>query len=116
MATTLAYCGLSCEQCTVHLATVERDPDKKRALRGEVVRMCRELYALELTPEQVEDCDGCRAGARLFSGCRDCLIRRCAAAREVETCADCMEYPCATLELHLAHDPEARARLEALRV
>jgi len=112
----LAYCGLSCETCPVHLATLEPDSGKKQVLRGDVARMCQEMYALNLTADQVEDCDGCRVGARLFSGCRECLIRRCAAGREVETCADCMEYPCPTLELHLAREPQARARLEALRL
>ena len=38
----IAYCGLDCEPCPIHLATLEPDPAKQRAMRVEVARVCSE--------------------------------------------------------------------------
>src|SRR5512146_211738 len=112
----LAYCGLSCGGCPIHTATLEPDEGARRRLREEIVIVCREQYGMEMTVEDVTDCDGCRGGGRLFAGCARCGIRRCAMTRGLESCAYCDDYACPTLEQHLQGDPEARPRLEALRM
>ena len=90
MNTMISYCGLSCDTCPVHLATIERDEVRKQELRESIAKQCAEQYNLELHLEDITDCDGCRTNTgRLFSGCIDCEIRRCALERKVETCAHC---------------------------
>ena len=110
-----AVCGLPCGTCPIHLATLEPDEEVRRRLRSEIARQCVEQYGMRLEPADITDCDGCRAGGRLFSGCRDCRIRPCAAARGVESCAFCDDYACDVLLEHFARDPTARDRLEELR-
>lgn len=115
-----AYCGLACGTCPIHRATVEPDPDVREGRRAALARLLEDEYGMA-PPVRVDDCDGCRAGGRLFFGCRECRIRSCAASRGVETCADCPDFGCEPLlqevfgrgaSTHFAHDPAARARLE----
>jgi hypothetical protein len=116
VSTMIAFCGLTCAACPVHLATLEPDADRRTALRRQVVRLCREQYGLSLRLDEVTDCDGCTAGTgRLFAPCRDCAIRACALATGVATCADCPRYPCDPLERAFREEPERRTRLDALR-
>ncbi len=111
----LAYCGLVCDTCPIHLATLEPDAGKRAGMRVDIARAATEIYQLPMTPEQVTDCDGCKAGGRLLAGCAECPIRPCALERGLDTCASCPEYACEELEGHFAHDPESRARLDAIR-
>lgn len=111
----LAYCGLACDTCPIHRATLEPDAVKRRSMRAAIAREINDLYGMALGAEDIGDCDGCRMGGRLFAGCLECEIRRCAIERGVESCAFCSVYPCETLERHLAIEPGARARLEELR-
>ncbi len=112
----LSYCGLNCESCPIHLATLERDAVKRKNMRIEIARMCREQYGKNLDIQDVTDCDGCRARTgRLFSGCANCAMRKCAIERNVTSCAFCADFACETLLKHFASDPSARARLEAMR-
>jgi hypothetical protein len=111
----LAVCGLACGTCPIHLATREPDEGKRGALRAEIARQCVEQYSMPMAVADVTDCDGCRAGGRLFSGCRNCRIRPCALGRGLEICAACEDYACAVLLEHFARDPTARDRLEQVR-
>lgn len=116
MKNQLAYCGLSCEKCPIHLATLETDEVRKRIMREEIARECNEHYGMSLSPEDVIDCDGCRANTgRLFSGCMTCEIRKCASGRGFENCAYCEDYTCEKLEDIFKLDPGARENLEKIR-
>lgn len=116
MNTMISYCGLACDTCPVHLATIERDEVRKQELRESIAKQCAERYNLELHLEDITDCDGCRTNTgRLFSGCIDCEIRRCALEREIETCAHCNEYGCEKLEKHFLLDPDSKNKLEQIR-
>ena len=115
MNTMLAYCGLTCDSCPIHLATLESDPAKKQSMRISIAKMCTEHYGMPMQPAEVNDCDGCRAGARLFSGCTKCEIRICAAERKVESCAFCPSFKCDKLRHHFEIDPTAESRLMELR-
>lgn len=112
----LACCGLQCDTCPIHLATLEQDEHMRQTLRKRIAKVCREEYDLQVDPLDINDCDGCRMNARLFSGCGECPIRPCAAAHRLESCAFCEHYPCAVLAEHFAREPQARTRLEQLRV
>ena len=112
----IAYCGLDCSACPIHLATLEPDAAKQHAMRVDIARECFLHYGMKLQPEEVNDCDGCRAyTGRLFSSCRNCAIRNCASSKELESCAFCGEYSCDHLDEMFRSDPEARVRLDKIR-
>jgi len=109
----LAYCGLLCGSCPIHLASLEPDKSRQHAMRIEIARISNEKYAMNLNPAEVTDCDGCRADTgKIFSACLACGIRKCAQQKELESCAYCIDYPCKKLEKIFQDDPEARVRLE----
>jgi hypothetical protein len=112
----IAFCGLNCRTCPIHLATLEPDHSRRHAMRIDIARICTEQYGMNLRPEDVSDCDGCRSfSGRLFSGCLDCEIRKCAIDRKLTSCAYCVDFTCPTLGRHFQLDPDARIRLEAAR-
>jgi len=112
----ISYCGLTCHKCAIYLATREEDEEKRRKMRVDIARQIKERYGQECKAEDVSDCDGCRAeGDRLFSGRKDCKIRKCARDKGVENCAHCGEYACEILEEFFATDPEAKASLDEIR-
>ena len=112
----IAYCGLDCSACPIHLATLEPDAVKQYAMRVSIAHECFVHYGMKLQPEEVNDCDGCLANTgRLFSSCRNCEIRKCASAKELESCAFCEDYACELLDEMFRSDPEAKSRLEKIR-
>jgi len=111
----LAYCGLTCDTCPIHLATLEQDDRKQQLMRATIAKACVEQYGMNLRVQDITDCDGCRAGTRLFDGCAKCEIRKCAMGRGLESCAFCDDYACEKLLKHFEADPSARTRLEELR-
>lgn len=112
----IAYCGLNCSTCPIHLATIEPDRGRQQAMREDIARQCTEVYGMNIDPKDVNDCDGCLSPTgRLFSGCAQCEIRKCAIGRKLLTCAFCPEYPCELLRKHFALDPSAQSRLDAIR-
>jgi hypothetical protein len=115
MNTMTAYCGLACDTCPIYLATLEPDRSRRLSMRSDIALKCNEQYGMNLHADDVNDCDGCRAGARLFAGCINCEIRSCATERQVLSCAFCPDYGCERIEAHFKADESARTRLEALR-
>jgi len=112
----IAYCGLNCSTCPLHLATLETDISHKREMRIEIACFCSEYYKMDMHPEDVNDCDGCRAlTGNLFMGCAQCMIRKCVMEKRLESCAFCADYACELLKAHWQLDPAARLRLEELR-
>jgi len=112
----ISYCGLVCETCPIKLATNEKSKEKQYEMRVEVARQIKERYGQECKPEDVTDCDGCKTeGGRLFSGCKNCHMRNCARQKGLENCAYCAEYACKKIEKFFATDPDAKARLDAIR-
>lgn len=112
----LAFCGLDCGTCPIHLATLEEDPDVKAGMRIEIADMLARIYSSIPKPDIISDCDGCRIiNGRLFTGCLNCIIRKCAMDKSLENCAYCSNYPCDILKRHFASDPGAKANLEMIR-
>jgi hypothetical protein len=112
----MAYCGLVCQTCPIYLATRVENKEEQARMRVDIARLCREQYGMKYEPEDITDCDGCRTeGGRLFSGCKTCLIRKCASQKGLEDCAHCADYVCANLEALFATDPAARTRLDEVR-
>ncbi len=112
----MAYCGLKCDSCPIYLATRETDRQEQTKTRARIAEFAGEHYNMNLKPEDITDCDGCRTPAgRLFSGCRKCEIRKCARERDYPTCAHCPEYPCDKLQKFFTTDPDAKHSLDDIR-
>jgi len=112
----IAYCGLICHSCPIYLATREQDPKKKSEMRAEIAKQIYEVYKEKMKAEDVTDCDGCKTETgRLFSGCKNCQIRKCGSQKDVENCAHCNEYPCEELEKLFTTYPDAKERLDVIR-
>jgi hypothetical protein len=112
----IAYCGLLCDTCPIHRATLETDKSRQASMRMDIVAVCNEKYGMKLSLADVTDCDGCHTDTgRLFSACMACEIRKCAKRKELESCAACTDYPCEILEKFFQDDPDARSRLETIR-
>ena len=59
---------------------------------------------------------GCQsAGVKTYYCEQMCKIRHCATARHISTCAECADYPCASLEEIFNSVPQAKATLDELR-
>lgn len=112
----LAYCGLTCSSCPIYLATRETDKEKQARMRIEIAKFINEHYGMAIKPEDINDCDGCRIlSDKLYSGCNQCEIRKCAQDRGCLTCAHCSEYPCDKLQTLFNSEPSAKVRLDELR-
>jgi hypothetical protein len=114
MEENLAYCGLICEKCAIYLATREEDKDKQYEMRVDIAQGIKKHYGQETKPEDVNDCDGCKAKTgKIF--CTGCEIRICAVEKGIENCAYCEDYPCEILEKLFTTDIGAREQLDAIR-
>lgn len=115
MESMIAYCGLECDSCPIHLATLELDKSLQQSMRELIAEQCSKLYGMNLKPEEITDCDGCLANSgRLFSGCLNCEIRRCAGQKNIGSCAYCSDYACEKLRQHFLLEPGAQARLQKI--
>jgi len=116
MKTMIAYCGLACDTCPIHLATLEQDFSRQQTMREAVAEQCSRYYGIKQTAEDITDCDGCRSGTgRMFSGCYKCEIRKCAIQKNIESCAFCSDYACENIKKHFLLDPGTQTRLEEIR-
>lgn len=80
----LAYCGLYCDQCSSKVAFEEQNLKHFDALPRPLSRH-RELVEC--------DCEGCKGN----NICGPCKIKECASPRDIDSCAQCQEFPCETI-------------------
>jgi hypothetical protein len=112
----IAYCGLDCGSCPIHLATLEQDKSRQYAMRESIAEQLSKYYGIDSPPENINDCDGCRSDSeRIYTGCLQCNIRECAIGRNIKSCALCNDYSCDNLRKHFSLDPFAQTRLEEIR-
>ncbi len=112
----IAYCGLTCDSCPIHLATLEKNKSTQQTMREAIAELCSRIYRIQLQADDQMDCDGCRTTAgRLFFGCFGCEIRGCASLKKIENCAYCGEFACVRLKKHFLMEPGALANLEEIR-
>jgi len=52
--------------------------------------------SIGIKPEQIV-CEGCRSDLPLFF-CKSCKIKSCVQKKEIESCAECNDYPCERIE------------------
>ena len=112
----VSYCGLDCKTCPIYLASRENDETKKGEMIYEIILACKKHYGNDYKYEDINECDGCKSeSGRLFFGCSDCKIRKCAGEREIENCANCEEYACENLIELFKSDPSVKIRLDRVR-
>ena len=116
MEENLAYCGLTCHNCLIYLATREKNEEKKYKMRVDIAQEIKKRYGQECKPEDVTDCYGCKTETgRLYSECKNCQIRKCAREMGVENCAHYDEYACEELEKLFTTDLSARKQLDQIK-
>ena len=105
----IAYCGLDCEKCDAHLATIHNDD----ALREKTAKLWSELNHAPITPEMI-NCMGCRVDGVKTPYCESmCAIRKCATEKGVSTCGGCSELEsCGIVGEVLNNSEDARSNLE----
>jgi len=110
-----SYCGLECKTCPIYLATIETEPIKQTKMRLEIAEDCSRLYGISYKLEDINNRDGCKANTgRLFSGCSNCEIRKCAIRKNIPNCAYCKDFACKELLILFNLDPDAQKRLEEI--
>jgi len=112
----LAYCGIDCTGCDVFKATVHGDGQARRRAVEVWTKTAQQHWGMQTLDPAVLNCRRCRTeGEKLFRGCRDCPIRRCARQRDLSSCGLCPEWrQCPRLASLLADSPEARRNLERI--
>jgi hypothetical protein len=88
----VSYCGLDCGSCEIGARYRASLAGGEKPEFSDLPSPLREHIA-----EAPLICLGCRTGT-LFEGCRRCDVRQCASKREVPTCYDCPDWPCALVE------------------
>jgi hypothetical protein len=88
-----AVCGLFCPACRVFIGTRED--------QGSLAVMARRF---QRSLEEMQ-CNGCRSEKRCFYCESRCTMTKCAAAKGVDFCGECAEYPCTDLKTFQAEMP-----------
>lgn len=88
-----AVCGLFCPACHVFIGTKE-DPERLKAMARQVQRPLDEMQ-----------CNGCRSAKRCYYCETKCTMAKCATAKGVDFCGECVEYPCKDLKAFQAEMP-----------
>lgn len=107
MKNRITYCGVDCGTCPAYEATMKDDWFARRELAAQWTTPNYPVMAEEI------NCFGCQSeGEQIFIFCRECEMRLCGMKREVQTCAECRDYPCQIIE---RAPVEVKERLEKLR-
>jgi hypothetical protein len=105
----LAYCGLYCEQCSFKAAYEENDIKHLKHTPS----CLKKTGTAGLSQYACECCKG-------YSICGPCKIRDCASVRNIDSCADCADFPCAHINAFeddgLPHHANAINDLRSIRI
>ena len=80
-----AVCGLFCPSCSIYIGTKE-DPERLKSLADSFNAPIEEMK-----------CEGCRSDRRI-GYCENCSMWKCAAAKGIDFCGACEEFPCEELK------------------
>ena len=112
----ISYCGIVCDGCPVLWATKETDDQIKKKMRTKIAAISNQLYATEVTAEEITDCEGCKSqNGKLFEGCNNCKIRNCCIEKQFSNCAYCDKYPCEDLQVIFTESNDSKTRLDFIR-
>jgi len=95
MADVIARCGFKCNLCLIYRENLKEDGQNRQKFRDGLEK----YYGDKLTLEEC-CCDGCMTddGENPVLMTKDCKVRPCVIARNVENCAHCVQYPCEKVE------------------
>ena len=85
----ITMCGYRCDLCKAYARNY-----RKEDRRAELAQAWMKYYGLIYKPEDIH-CDGCRCmkkGAKRVDDA--CPVRACVLSRNINSCADCIDYPC----------------------
>ncbi len=98
-----APCGTYCGVCVWRVAYITKDEKLK-------AKLCKMVPGMK--PEQIV-CDGCRSDTPLYL-CEMCKMKKCVSKKEdVESCAECDEFPCKIIERYPFKEFIVRVRWDA---
>ena len=104
----VARCGFRCDECMAYTANNHSSNDQTK-----VASAWSKYFGLQISPGKLR-CNGCW-GER----CADhdlpeasCPIRACVMERGMNTCADCIDYPCEKMETRMKGVEEVMARFK----
>ena len=85
----MAYCGFDCGDCPIFIATESNN----YALRDELAP--RYSDADKHLERREKGCCGCKSEiSAVHPFCCECVYRICARKRGIESCGECVDYPC----------------------
>lgn len=95
MADVIARCGYKCNLCLIHRENLKKDEQNRQAFRDALEK----YYGEKLTLEECY-CDGCMTddSENPVRITKDCEVRPCVIAKNIDNCAYCLQYPCQTLD------------------
>ena len=109
--TCTSYCGLDCEACDAFVATKNND----NQLKTQVAQRWSKLYKRKVEASDVH-CHGCKSDGTQGIYCQTmCPIKPCCREKEIDTCAECGEFPCKDLKAVFLFCPEAETLLRKLQ-
>ena len=91
----IAYCGLDCNKCEAHKATVNND----QILKEIVAKKWSKLNQVTITPDMI-NCDGCRLDGNKTPFCDHlCQVKICAESKNFTSCRERTDkYDCEKLK------------------
>ncbi len=94
----ITMCGYRCDLCKAYVRNI-----RKHDQRAELVAVWKKHYDLDYHPGEIY-CDGCRSkkkDAQFMD--KSCPVRNCVLNRQINSCADCSDYPCEAFASRTGH-------------
>lgn len=112
METLIGACGIVCSKCNAFIATRTKDD----ALAEATAREWSQQHGVTVLKEHVW-CTGCLTDAapKCHHCGNMCEVRKCVMSKNIDTCADCMSYPCEKVKFIADALPATVKVIEALR-
>jgi len=107
MAEIIARCGFKCNLCLIYRENLKKDPKNRQRFRDGLEK----YYGDKLTLEEC-CCDGCMTddSENPVLITKECEVRPCVIARNIDNCAYCVEYPCQTIKKKFVERPKVEER------
>jgi len=90
MAEYLAFCGIRCDLCALHVSNF-KTIDREKFCWG-----MKRYFDFEISPNDIKSCKGCLEG-----GEKDCKIKPCSISKNIKNCSLCSDYPCELMKEQL---------------
>lgn len=105
----MAYCGFDCGTCPIFTSTESNNG----ALKDELAR--RYSNADKHFERDEIGCGGCKSDlTAVHPFCGECVYRLCARKRGIESCGECVDYPCMEITSNSALSKSSIDTLDAI--